>query len=65
MIRTRSAPLAARVALATIPLAVIARMMRASMLEILSRDYIRTADAKGLSRAAVVLPSGWLSTVCL
>ena len=36
------------VALATIPLAVIARMMRASMLEILSRDYIRTADAKGL-----------------
>jgi len=46
------------VALATIPLAVIARMMRASMLEILSRDYIRTADAKGLSRAAVVLRHG-------
>ena len=37
------------VALATIPLAVIARMTRASMLEVLSRDYIRTADAKGLS----------------
>ena len=46
------------IALATIPLAVIARMMRASMLEILSRDYIRTADAKGLSRAAVVLRHG-------
>ena len=46
------------VALATIPLAVIARMMRASMLESLSRDYIRTADAKGLSRAAVVLRHG-------
>jgi peptide/nickel transport system permease protein len=46
------------VALATIPLAVIARMMRASMLEVLSRDYIRTADAKGLSRAAVVLRHG-------
>jgi peptide/nickel transport system permease protein len=46
------------VALATIPLAVIARMMRASMLEVLSRDYIRTADAKGLSRAGVVLRHG-------
>jgi peptide/nickel transport system permease protein len=46
------------VALATIPLAVIARMMRASMLEVLSRDYIRTADAKGLSRAAVILRHG-------
>ncbi len=46
------------IALATIPLAVIARMMRASMLEVLSRDYIRTADAKGLSRAAVVLRHG-------
>ena len=46
------------VALATIPLAVIARMMRASMLEVLSRDYIRTADAKGLSRGAVVLRHG-------
>jgi peptide/nickel transport system permease protein len=43
------------IALATIPLAVIARMMRASMLEVLSRDYIRTADAKGLSRVSVVL----------
>ena len=43
------------IALATIPLAVIARMMRASMLEVLSRDYIRTADAKGLSRVSVIL----------
>jgi peptide/nickel transport system permease protein len=43
------------VALATIPLAVIARMTRASMLEVLSRDYIRTAEAKGLPQAAVVL----------
>ncbi|HZS34862.1 MAG TPA: ABC transporter permease [Methylomirabilota bacterium] len=46
------------VALATIPLAVVARMMRASMLEVLSRDYIRTADAKGLGRAAVILRHG-------
>ncbi len=45
-------------ALATIPLAVIARMTRASMLEVLSRDYIRTAEAKGLSQTAVVLRHG-------
>jgi peptide/nickel transport system permease protein len=43
------------VALATIPLAVIARMTRASMLEVLSRDYIRTAEAKGLPQVAVIL----------
>jgi peptide/nickel transport system permease protein len=42
-------------ALATIPLAVIARMTRASMLETLSRDYIRTAQAKGLSGRVVIL----------
>jgi peptide/nickel transport system permease protein len=42
-------------ALATIPLAVIARMTRASMLEVLSREYIRTAEAKGLSRRVVIL----------
>ena len=43
------------IALATIPLAVVARMTRASMLEVLSRDYIRTAEAKGLRQASVVL----------
>jgi peptide/nickel transport system permease protein len=43
------------VALATIPLAVIARMTRASMLEVLSRDYIRTAESKGLTQAVVIL----------
>ena len=42
-------------ALATIPLAVIARMTRASMLEVLSREYVRTAEAKGLSRRVVIL----------
>ncbi len=42
-------------ALATIPLAVIARMTRASMLEVLSRDYIRTAESKGLTQPAVIL----------
>ncbi len=42
------------VALATIPLAIIARMTRSSMLEVLHEDYIRTAHAKGL-RERVVL----------
>jgi len=42
-------------ALATIPLAVIARMTRASMLEVLSRDYIRTAESKGLTQPVVIL----------
>ncbi|MFT8364125.1 MAG: ABC transporter permease [Sporolactobacillus sp.] len=35
------------VALATIPMAIIARMTRSSMLEVLGSDYIRTAKAKG------------------
>jgi len=43
------------VALGTIPLAVIARMTRASLLEVLSQEYIRTAEAKGLPKRAVVL----------
>src|SRR5207247_6866197 len=42
-------------ALATIPLAIIARMTRSSMLEVLSREYVRTAEAKGLSQRAVIL----------
>ncbi|HXV24273.1 MAG TPA: ABC transporter permease subunit [Alphaproteobacteria bacterium] len=37
------------IVLGTIPLAVIARMTRSSMLEVLNEDYIRTARAKGLS----------------
>lgn len=40
--------------LSTIPMAIIARMTRSSMLEVLSRDYIRTARAKGLSWGAVI-----------
>jgi dipeptide transport system permease protein len=42
------------IALGTIPLAVIARMTRSSMLEVLREDYIRTARAKGLSRWRVI-----------
>lgn len=39
--------------LSTIPMAIIARMTRSSMLEVLRQDYIRTAKAKGLSPRAV------------
>jgi dipeptide transport system permease protein len=42
------------IVLGTIPLAVIARMTRSSMLEVLNEDYIRTAKAKGLSPPRVV-----------
>jgi glutathione transport system permease protein len=41
--------------LALAPSAVIARMTRGSMLEIIHQDYIRTARAKGLSPAAVYI----------
>ncbi len=40
--------------LGTVPLAVIARMTRSAMLEVLGEDYIRTARAKGLSEFRVV-----------
>jgi peptide/nickel transport system permease protein len=45
-------------ALALVQMGFIARMARASMLEVLSQDFIRTADAKGLSRADIVLRHG-------
>ena len=41
--------------LATIPLAFIARMTRASLLEVLGEEYVRTARAKGLPPRLVVL----------
>ena len=40
--------------LSTIPTAIIARMTRSSMLEVLNQDYIKTAKAKGLSQFKVV-----------
>ncbi len=43
------------VVLGTIPLAIIARMTRSSMLEVLNEDYVRTARAKGLSGNRVVI----------
>ncbi|NMP09326.1 ABC transporter permease [Paenibacillus polymyxa] len=42
------------IALGTIPMAVIARITRSSMLEVMDADYIRTARAKGLASFQVV-----------
>ncbi|MHA6260489.1 ABC transporter permease [Sporosarcina sp. CAU 1771] len=41
-------------ALATTPLAFIARLMRSSMLDVLNADYIKTAKSKGLSEQVVI-----------
>ncbi len=43
------------VALSTIPMAIIARMTRSSMLQVLGLDYVRTARAKGLRSRQVIL----------
>jgi len=49
--------------------AVLARMVRGSVLEVLSEDYVRTARAKGLSEAAVIrrhaLRNAWLPVLTL
>ncbi|RAK42995.1 peptide/nickel transport system permease protein [Actinoplanes lutulentus] len=41
------------ITLATIPLAIIVRITRASVLDVLDEDYIRTADAKGLRNTTI------------
>ena len=43
------------IVLATIPLAIIARMTRSTMLEILGEDYVRTARAKGAAPLRVIV----------
>ncbi len=43
------------IALGTIPMAIIARMTRSSMIEVMKEDYIRTARAKGCSLFQVVM----------
>lgn len=43
------------IAVGTIPLAIIARMTRSSLLEALGQDYVRTARAKGLRERVVVV----------
>jgi peptide/nickel transport system permease protein len=40
-------------ALATIPLAIIVRITRASVAEVMNEDFVRTAEAKGLSRTTI------------
>ncbi|MFT0803927.1 ABC transporter permease [Bacillus swezeyi] len=45
-------------ALATIPAAIIARITRASMIEVLQSDYIRTAKAKGVHMLFVIYKHG-------
>jgi len=55
------------IALGSIPLAVIARITRASALEVLNEDYVRTARAKGLSERRInrrhVMRNAWLPVV--
>ena len=46
------------VALGTIPLAIIARITRSSLLDVLGHDFVRTARAKGLRERRVVLRHG-------
>jgi peptide/nickel transport system permease protein len=53
--RTPADVLLPALTLATRPAAMIARITRASLVESLRQDYIRTALAKGLSRARVLL----------
>lgn len=45
-------------ALSTVPMAIIARMTRSAMLEVLNQDFIRTARAKGLRESTTVLRHG-------
>jgi peptide/nickel transport system permease protein len=46
------------IALATIPLAIIARITRSSLLEVMNSDYVRTARAKGAKEGRVVVRHG-------
>lgn len=42
-------------ALAALPIAQIARLMRSTMLEVINQDYIKTAKAKGLSKLVIII----------
>ncbi len=46
------------IALGTIPMAIIARMTRSSMIEVMKEEYIKTARAKGCSRFQVIFIHG-------
>ncbi len=43
------------IALAAYPIAIVSRLLRSSLLEVLSKDYIRTAHAKGLDPRLVMV----------
>jgi len=47
------------IAVGTIPLAIIARMTRSSLLEVMGLDYVRTARAKGLRNRIVLFRHGF------
>ncbi|MBU9714368.1 ABC transporter permease [Evansella tamaricis] len=51
------------IALGTIPMAIIARMTRSSMLEVLRSDYIRTIEAKGSRPLSVIYRHGFKNAV--
>ena len=56
-------------ALSTVPMAIVARMTRGAMLEVLHQDYVRTARAKGLPGRLVIslhaLPNALLPVITL
>jgi peptide/nickel transport system permease protein len=51
------------VALATIPMAIIARITRSSLLDVMGTDYVRTARAKGLGNRPVVMRHAFRNAV--
>ncbi|MFN8519042.1 MAG: ABC transporter permease [Chloroflexota bacterium] len=52
------------IALGTIPLAIIARITRSSLLEVMGTDYVRTARAKGLADIRVLRGATRCATRC-
>lgn len=51
------------IALGTIPLAIIARITRSSLLDVMGRDYIRTARAKGLGNWLILMRHGFRNAI--
>jgi peptide/nickel transport system permease protein len=51
------------ITLSAFSVAIVARMTRSSLLEVLSQDFVRTAEAKGLSPAAVLLRHALLNAL--
>ena len=58
------APHPPAVALATIPFAVIFRITRASVLDVLDEDYVRTAEAKGLTSGSSAAATSCATPCC-